>query len=142
MTRKRETGNLYFQVIEFGLDKLEDGVTFQEFGQFITQLEIQMSDYSARTVFMEFYKVKERENCGNPDTAIDAGDFFVLKADAAFRHLEHVELQEARSSSRNAMKMAIRSLLLAAIVGGIQISLAIDCSSATQNWLSRMVCCN
>jgi len=101
-----------------------------------------MGDNRARALFWEFYEAKEPEKRGNPTQAIESNSLFILRADAAFRHLEHVELQEARSSSRNAMRIAISSLVLATIVGVIQISLAIECSSTTQNWLSRMVCCN
>ena len=140
MTRERETGNIYFRAIGFGLDRLEDGVGFQTFRQHISELGIPMSEYRVRMVFMEFYEVKEQENRGSPDRAIKDNALFVLRSDFVFRHLEHVELQEARSSSRNAMRMAMCSLVLATIVGALQISLAIECNSATQDWLSRMIC--
>lgn len=141
MRQKKEMGTQYFQAIEFGIDKLEEGVLFSDFNAHLEQLGIELSEYRTRIVFGEFYEVKEYENRAQPFDAMDQDSIFVLRPEAVFRHLEHIELTEARQSSRRAMYIAIGSLTLAAIVGFVQISLSIECRGENQNWLSRWICC-
>ncbi len=48
---------------------------------------------------------------------------YFLSGSGASTYIDYLELQEARENSRNAMRWAIASFLLAALVGGAQIRL-------------------
>jgi len=141
-SRKNEAENLYFLSIEFGISKLKEGVTYKSYCDHISQRGFGISAYYSLTTFTDFYTLMESGGKNDSHRAAKDGKIFVLKPESVFRHLEHVELKEARASSRNAMTMAAISFGLAAVVGAVQISLAIDCSAEAPNWLTQLVCTN
>lgn len=118
--------NIYEAILEWGYEHIDEGVSYQDYEKMLAEGGFELHYARIEQLFMELF---ERAN-GPPGVTYlmlrrAPSTRYSLKVEAAFRHLERLELVEARASSRNAMLMAGISLILAAIVGACQIGISI-----------------
>lgn len=118
--------NIYEAILEWGYERIDEGVSYQDYEKMLADEGFELHYVRVEQVFMELF---ERAN-GPPGVSYlmlrkAPSTRYSLKVETAFRHLERLELVEARASSRSAMWMAGISLLLAAIVGACQIGISI-----------------
>lgn len=123
-----EEGNIYIRALKYGEERFETGVVYRELLEHLgveqnTQLE---------TVFRMWFfdKFAASINANKTQVTIDWDVFkkstpYFLTGDAYLSLMDYRELQEARKSSKQAMKIAIASILLAVVVGIAQIIIAL-----------------
>lgn len=106
---------------------MASGVSFQELEGFLKQQHLGvLSEKRMESVFRELFVPIDGKNVdGAIETAIKNGEKFHLKVEAAFRLLEIQELEEARDSSKTALKVAISAIVIGAFVGLGQICVAL-----------------
>lgn len=138
---KKKFGNAYEAILAWGYERVDEGVTQEDFRKFIIDNGLNINEPRGRALFLEFFTPLEEANI--PKNVVfrrmNSGALFQLTVDASFRYLELVELKEAREGSRRAMIVAIASLVLAAAVGVVQVNLAFDCTERV-HWSEKLVC--
>lgn len=118
--------NLYETILDWGYDRIDDGVTYPDFEEMLRVNNYELTGMRAEGIFLKlFVRMDGRSDINYRTLRGDKFGRYSLTLEAVFRHLERVELLEARASSRNAMLMAAGSLLLAALVGVCQIAIAV-----------------
>ena len=120
--------NVYYKVLRWGHQHIDKGVSFEELKEFLAdQISPQIQDSRAKELFRELFTPLEKGNLtvSAEIEALDSGDKFHLKLESAFRYIELQELEEARQSSRSAMKVAIAAIIIGVLVGSAQICVAI-----------------
>jgi len=122
--------SVYSDVLRWGNERIDEGVSFQEFKSFVDSKEASsLSESRASGIFQELFTPIEFGTATQSQVNETIGNEgkFHLKVDAAFRFLEMQELEEARQSSKSAMKVAIFAIFIGAVVGIAQISIALIC---------------
>lgn len=119
--------NVYHDILFWGEERMASGVSFQELEGFLKQQHLGvLSEKRMESVFRELFVPIDGKNVdGAIETAIKNGEKFHLKVEAAFRLLEIQELEEARDSSKTALKVAISAIVIGAFVGLGQICVAL-----------------
>ena len=115
--------NLYEAVLQWGYDNIDAGVTYSDYEKFLSNNDFSLAQPRYAEMFFEFFRPMER-NSNSPNDALSRGERFHLQAEAAFKHLERVELQEAREGARKAIWIAAISMSLTSIIGVAQIVIA------------------
>lgn len=115
--------NVYYEVLRWGNDHMDAGVSFEELMRFLNEKpETSLTEKRAKALFRELFTPLDGGKAPTfVEKAIDNDSRFHLKVEAAFRHIEIQELEEARQSSRNAMIVAIIAIVIGASVGIAQI---------------------
>ncbi|WP_088718705.1 hypothetical protein [Thioclava sp. F1Mire-8] len=118
--------NIYEKILAWGYVRINEGVTFQDFEQLLMQSGYEARKQRKLALFLDMFELRD---VGRPPrhvliAAAERGDRFTLTLDATFKHLERIELQEAREGSRNAIFWAAVSLTVSALIGAIQIGIA------------------
>lgn len=123
---EEKSGNTYYQVLKWGHKRTESGVTFQEYERFLIDLGCHWGDGRKVAIFHELFISIEMNPTPSKSTTLRRdGAKFHLRVESSFRHIERVELEEARKSSRSAVYWAAGSMVLGAIVGAVQIGLSV-----------------
>ena len=116
--------NLYTKILQWGYDRVDTGVTYANFEKFILELGVEVGSSRQNALFLELFDHMEKNLVPHAkQQAIRNNEFFHLNIDATFRHLERIELTEAREGSRRALLWARVSLGAAIFVGAAQIFL-------------------
>lgn len=117
--------NLYTKILRWGYDKVDAGVTHEEFKIFLSELHVDIGDSRQDAIFRELFDhVEKNLNQHGITIAIRNNERFRLNLEAMFRHLERVELLEARKGATDALFWARVSLCAAVALGVIQILVA------------------
>ncbi|OOY20871.1 hypothetical protein BMI86_10215 [Thioclava sp. DLFJ5-1] len=119
--------NIYEKILAWGYVRIDEGVTFQEFEQLLMQSSYEAREQRKLALFVDMFELRD---VGRPPqhvliAAAERGDQFTLTLDATFKHLERVELQEARDGARKAILWATVSLLATCVIGIAQIAIAV-----------------
>ena len=118
--------NLYTKILRWGYDRVDAGVTHEEFKIFLSSLNVEIGEQRQDAIFRELFDhVEKNLTTGAIPVAMRNNECFRLNLEGMFHHLERVELLEARSGSQKAMNVAIGSILLAALIGIAQIVVAV-----------------
>ena len=104
--------DLHIEILKYGKDKLETGVTFDELRTHIKNLGYEVSEYRMRHYLNDNYVIMENEYQGQPWEAMDKGLKFTLSVESTFRLIEYNEFKSANRSSRIATRFATAALLV------------------------------
>ena len=104
--------NLYIDMIEFGKDKINDGVTFDELEAHLKTKKYNIDRHRLSLYFFSTYDSVDAKDRGSSDKMCKPGVRSSLTIESSFRLLEYSELQEARRSSKVAMWTAISAIIL------------------------------
>jgi hypothetical protein len=128
-----DESNIYFEILAWGNNHIDLGVSFAEFGSFLDGKEASIGLGRRRQLFKELFDHCERANQsqGYLDQALNSGEKFRLNVEASFRHIERLELVDARKSSKQAMCTAILAIVIGALVGVMQIAISFGVFQAT-----------
>lgn len=117
--------NIYTETLRWGYDKVDSGVTFEEFNIFLSDLNVEIGGSRRNALFRELFDhVEENLTQSAITDAIKNNERFRLNLDAVFRHMERIELLEARDGASTALFWARVSLCAAVALGVIQILVA------------------
>ncbi len=120
--------NVYYEVLNWGHQRINEGVSFADLKGFLaTKTTLQLEDKRAKALFLELFRPLEYGNLtvSAEIAALNDGTKFHLKLEAAFKYIELQELEEARQSSRSAMRIAVISIVIGIAVGVTQIWIAL-----------------
>jgi hypothetical protein len=124
MSKLNENG--YFRILEWGHTKVDDGVTFKEYQNFLNRLNTGWGEGRTEAVFRELFSSVDKSLTPTAfENAMRDGGRFHLSVEASFRHLEMIELNEARQSSTTATCIAIGAIIVTALIGLAQIWIAV-----------------
>jgi len=116
--------NLYTEILRWGYDRVNSGVTYTEFKGFIAEMDVGLGESRMSALFRELFDHMETNlTLDAVHSAMRNDEAFHLNVEATFRHLERIQLEEARSGSAQALFWARVSLSAAVVVGVIQILL-------------------
>ena len=104
------------EIIEFGKTDLLNngsGITFEETLKYLNDKGIILKEPSV--IWHVLNTCFRLPTAGNPDGR------HILKTDAYFSHLEYIELQEARKSSKTANIFAVSALFITILTSGFSI---------------------
>jgi len=120
--------NIYYEILRWGSEHMNAGASYTEFKSFLEEdSELSIEEKRAKALFRELFTPLDGGNTsGHVTSSIEDGSKFHLKVEAAFRHIEIQELEEARKSSRSAMCVAITAIVIGALVGVVQICIALS----------------
>jgi len=119
--------NVYYEVLRWGIQHIDTGVSFEDLKLFLNKnSKISLTEKRAMALFRELFTPLDGGNTsGHVTNSISNGSKFHLTVEAAFRRIEIQELEEARQSSRSAMRVAIAAIVIGALVGIAQICIAL-----------------
>jgi len=118
--------NLYTKILRWGYDRVNSGVTYSEFKGFIAEMDVELGESRMSALFRELFDHMETNlTLQAIHRAMGNNEPFHLNVEATFRHLERIELEEARNGSAQALFWARVSLCAAIVVGLIQILLGL-----------------
>ncbi len=110
--------NGYFGVLTWGHESIDKGISYDDYLKFVEGLGNNWGEGRKDAVFRElFSSIENNLTPGAFSDAMREGGIFHLSVEASFRHLEMVELIEARQSSRTATWIAIIAIILTALMG-------------------------
>ncbi|MEQ5870237.1 hypothetical protein J4E08_10040 [Sagittula sp. NFXS13] len=131
--------NIYEAIIAWGYDNIDQGVTVTQFDQFCSDWGTFVPQRRLREVFVETFVLRTGQGVATHDTENRDQQLWHLKLDAVFQHLDRVELEEARKSSKSAMWWAITSIVLTGVIGVAQIYVAM-CEPQRIGAVSKFTC--
>ena len=109
--------DIYIELLRYGKEHLADGVTFGETRSYLQELRpeahLVQSDRELYDTFNELFN----------NMSSQGSDRYGLSMEGYFHLLDHDELQEARKSSRNALRVAIGAIIISAILAAASIAL-------------------
>ncbi len=113
--------DLHIAILKFGRDKLEEGVTFDEFKKHVRAGGYDVSKDRLESYFWGNYEPLDRLERGRPQEATNRGSKFSLTVESTFRLIEFEEFQSANRSSRIATWFATAALVVSIIAAGTSI---------------------
>ncbi|MCZ4269036.1 hypothetical protein O4H48_14140 [Rhodobacteraceae bacterium G21628-S1] len=122
------TENIYHKILAWGHSRVDTGATFPDFLERFGPNGFGLSDDRCFELFDELFTHMERKNLVHRARyeAATAGENFQLTVEAAFKFLERIEIQDARTTSRSAMKWAAWSMVLTAAIGCLQVIIGVQ----------------
>ena len=121
--KKKE--DLFIEILKYGKENFENGVSFKELSEFIAKKEYPISDVLLVKHFQETFEITDDEGKqygGDKHILENANLKGRLSIESYFRLIEYEELKEARETSQNAMtrsSIAIGISILAMIISSL-----------------------
>jgi hypothetical protein len=122
-----EKNNIYHEILHWGEDHIENGVSFSDFKSFLADhLNDHFTEARAKSLFRELFTPLDGGNTPDHITkSMERESKFHLKVKAEFRRIQIVELKQATRSARSAMGVAIAAIVISLLVGFAQIAVVL-----------------
>jgi len=118
--------DIYIEMLRYGKEHLADGVTSQEMLSYLQELQPELGLVQGRD------SVSYTFEQAFPFIGGALGGRRFLGMEGYFNLLEHDELQEARKSSRNALRVAVVAIVISGTLAAVSVYLQL--SSSVNFW--------
>ncbi len=107
--------DLHIAILQYGKERLESGVTFEELRKHIEEAGYDVSKERLESYFWESYESLDRNKRGNSLEMLVPGVKSSLRVESTFRIIEYQEFVNANRSSLIAMGFASAALIVSVI---------------------------
>ena len=115
MAKMHKKKDLHIAILQYGKDRLESGVTFEELRRHIAEAGYTVSTERLGRYFWDSYETLDLDKRGNSADMLDPEVRSSLRVESTFRIIEYQEFVNANRSSVIAMTFATAALVVSII---------------------------